>query len=35
MCVVVSFMTPKERMLSALNCEEPDIVPVAPHGGGI
>lgn len=28
-------MKPKERMLAALNCEEPDIVPVAPHWWGV
>ncbi len=28
-------MTPKERMLSALNCEEPDVIPVAPHWWGV
>ncbi|MEM2028512.1 MAG: hypothetical protein QXS05_03910 [Candidatus Bathyarchaeia archaeon] len=24
-------MKPKDRMLTALNCEEPDTVPVAPY----
>lgn len=28
-------MKPKERMFSALNYEEPDIVPVAPHWWGV
>ncbi|MEM1990579.1 MAG: uroporphyrinogen decarboxylase family protein [Candidatus Bathyarchaeia archaeon] len=28
-------MNSKERMLAALNCEEPDVVPVAPHWWGV
>ncbi len=28
-------MKPKERMLAALSCEEPDVVPVAPHWWGV
>jgi len=28
-------MNSKERMLAALNCEEPDVVPTAPHWWGV
>jgi len=28
-------MNSKERMLAALNCEEPDVVPAAPHWWGV